>query len=59
MLGENKNSIHFGQNSSKVPALARSRLRCKDDMKGSIREMGVKVWNRLSSCRIGFSARVL
>lgn len=59
MLGENKNSMHFGQNSSKVAALARFKLSCKDDIKGNIREMGVKVWTRLCSCRIEFSAGVL
>jgi len=60
MLGENKNNLmHFGQNSSKVAALARSRLSFKDGIKGNIREMGVKVWTRLCFCRIEFSAGVL
>jgi hypothetical protein len=59
MLGENKNSIHFGQNSSKLAALARSRLSCKDGIKGNIREVGVKVWSRFCSCRIEFGAGVL
>jgi hypothetical protein len=59
MLGENKNSIHFGQNSSKVAALARSKLSCKDGIKGNIREMGVKVWTRWCSRRIEISAGAL
>jgi len=56
MLGENKNSIHFGQNSSKIAALDRSTLSCKGGTEGSIQEMGVKVWTRLCLCRIEFSA---
>jgi len=36
MLGENKNSIHFDQNSTKVAALVRSRLSFKDGIKGNI-----------------------
>jgi hypothetical protein len=54
--GENKNSMHFGQNSSKIAALDRSTLSCKGGTGGNIREMGLKVWARLYSCRIEFSA---
>jgi CRISPR/Cas system endoribonuclease Cas6 (RAMP superfamily) len=56
MLKKNNNSIHFGQNSSKVAAFTRSSFSCKDGIKGNIREMGVKVWTRLCSCSIEFGA---
>ena len=59
MLAENKNSIHFRQNSSKEASLTRSRLSCKDSIKGNIQETSVKVWTRLYSCRTEFNAGLL
>jgi len=46
MLGENKSSIHFDQNSSKVSALVRSRLGCKDS-RARLKRDGTRAETRL------------